>query len=523
MSGIEEISVDIKKCRENKEVVLGKNAITLGEFVAVAKYHAKVKFSEDYVNVVNRSRGLVEKFLEENRIVYGLTTGFGDNVTKIISPKDSETLQKNIVLSHSCSIGEPLDKEVVRGILLMMLLNLGKGYSGVRIEVLELVKEVLNRDITPYVPGEGSVALTVPAGISLILVGEGKAWYNGRLVESRQALESAGLKPARLTSREGLALSSGSTSQTALAALTVYYALNAAKTADIAGSLSFQGLKGTLKCCDPRLHSVKLHSEQAATANNLNRLLKDSEVAEKYLDYRVQDAVSLRQIPQMHGAAKKILKECFSVVMNEINSCSDNPILYPEGEDGIALMGANFDDSFVGIYMDSACIGMGTLAKISERRIDRLVNRHHSELPPFLVLNPGLNNGYMMPQYTAAALVGEIKILSHPSTVDSIPTTAGQEDVMSFTYYGAKKAYQVVKKLEYILAIELMISCQALDCLSPLKPSPATKAVYDLIRSLVPKLDDDRYLWPDIENIFNLVHNGEIVNIVEKNMGVLAF
>lgn len=507
-----------------KKIILGDRKTTLEEFVVVSRYGAKVSFSPSYSEKVSRSRGLVEKFLDEKRVIYGLTTGFGDNCNKIISAEDAVMLQKNIIRSHACSIGEPLEKEVVRGILLMMLLNLGQGYSGVQLSTLELIANLLNNDITPFAPGQGSVGyLSVEAHISMILIGEGKAWYKGELLKGKEALEAAGLKPVDLGCKEGLALVSGTTSVTALAALALYDGIKAAKTADIAGAMSLEALRGTVKAFDPRLQSVRPHKEQAMTARNILRILDKSEIALKYKDYRLQDALSLRCMPQLHGAAKKTLKDMEQAISIEMNSCCDNPIIYPYDDDGIALMGCNADGSYMGIESDSSCIAMTTIAKMSERRIDRLVNHHISELPAFLIEKSGINNGLMIPQYTAAGLLGEMRLLSTPASIDNTPTCANQEDYVSMAYNASKKVYQCSKILENILAIELLNAAQALEFLRPLKSSPAIKAVRNLIRKEVPKLDKDEYLYPFIQYIHEQVHEGLILDAVEAVIGVMEF
>ncbi|MGG1678218.1 histidine ammonia-lyase [Neobacillus sp. NRS-1170] len=506
--------------RDIKEVILGDHWLSIEEVVAVARYSAKVSFTAAYRSRVKASRGLIEKFLQEERVIYGVTTGFGSNVTEVISKDDAEILQRNIVRSHAVSVGEPLEKEVVRAIQLMILNHLGHGFSGVSLEVLELMAGLLNHDILPVVPGDGSVAYLSPeAHIALVLMGEGRAWYKGELLSGCEALEKAGLKPVTLGCKEGLALLSGTTSVTAFAALALYNAIQAVKTADISGAMSFESLKGTIKAFDPRLHAVKKHEEQNKTARNLVRILHGSQIAEQFKEYRLQDALSLRCIPQVHGAVKKVLKNALENLMNEMQSVSDNPIIWPEGDDGIALSGGNFDSSYVGMDADAMCIAMANLAKNAERRIDRLVNHHVSELPNFLVVNPGLNNGYMIPQYTAAGLLNEIRVLSHPATIDNVSTCANQEDVVSFAYFAAKKAYQISKKLQYILAIELMLGTQALDFYESLNPSPVTGKVHQFIREKVPTVQEDRFFHPDIEIIYQHIQEGEIVILVEELIG----
>lgn len=509
-----------------KKIIIGEQKITLEEFIAVARYGAKVITSKEFCDRVTKSRVLVEKFLKEKRIIYGLTTGFGDNCDKIISEKDAITLQKNIIRSHACSIGEPLEKEVVRGIMLMMLLNMGSGYSGVQLKTLDTIVNFLNNGITPFAPSHGSVGyLQIEAHISLVLLGEGKAWYKDVLLDGKDALSEAGLKPIELGCKEGLALVSGTTSPTALTALAVYDAIKASKIADISGAMSLESLKGTISAFDPRVHSVRPHEQQAMTARNVLRILENSEITEKFKNHRLQDALSLRAIPQLHGAAKQTFKDAVKTLEIEMNSCCDNPIIYPfdNGSDGSALMSCNPDASYVGIEADSACIAMTTLAKMSERRLDRLVNAHVSELPAFLIEKPGLNNGLMIPQYTAAGILGEMRVLSTPSTIDNTPTCALQEDYVSMGYNAARKAYQCSKLLEYVLSIELLNDCQALDLLKPLNSSPATKAVHDLIRQTVPKIEDDLFLYPFINDIYEKVHDGSILSVVEEIIGELEF
>jgi len=520
-------SDDTILCRDPhtiSEVFLDGESFTIEEFVAVARYGAKVRFSDQYCGKVNRAKGLLEKFLKENRLIYGVTTGFGDNVRNVISPEDSVKLQTNIIRSHACSVGEPLEKEVVRGIQLMMLLNMGQGFSGVSLGMLELLKDLINNEVTPYAPGEGSVGyLGVEGHVALVLLGEGQAWYKGELVDGGEALKRAGLKPIKIECKEGLSLLNGSTSVTATAVLAIYNAIQSVKAADIAGALAYEALQGTLKACDSRVMNRKKHVEQNRTAENLLEILKDSEISAASLNLKVQDSLALRPLPQIHGAVKRTLREAMISISEEMNSVSDNPIIWPEDDDGIAFSTGNFDGSYVGIHADSACIAMGTLAKNSERKVDRLVNRHLSGYPSFLVKNPGLNNGYMIPQYTAAGLVGEIKVLCHPSSVDNVPTCASQEDPVSMAYFAARKAYLVSKKLEYILAIEIMAEVQAIDFIEGMKQSSVTQAVYNLVREKVPTVNEDRCFYPDIQYIKDLIHDGALVKCVEDKIGPLKF
>jgi len=503
------------------QVVLGDREPSIEEFVAVARYSAKVSFSETYKHRVNKSRGLVERFLNENRLVYGVTTGFGDNVRHVISPQNAKELQVNIVRSHAVAVGEPLKREQVRAIQLMVLISLGKGFSGVRLELLELIAGLLNHDVVPFAPGEGSVGyLAVEGHLALVLLGEGKARVNGgEWVDGATALKQVGLQPTDLQCKEGLAMLNGTMSVTAIAILALYNSMQSAALADVAAALSLEALKGTIRAFDPRYHSIKAHKEQAQTARDIKAMLQDSQLIAENIDYRLQDAYSLRAIPQVHGASKRFIEHARENIENEIHSSGDNPIIYPlDDGDGIAISGANFDGSYIGMSADSLCVALANLAKISERRTDRMVNSHFSEMPAFLVRNPGLNSGYMILQYTAAGLYAEMKALSFPSTVDSFSTCANQEDLVSLAYNAAIKAYKVSEKLESVLAIELLVGCQALDFHDVHKASSVTRAVYDLVRSRVPVADHDRAFYLDMVSVTEQVRSGEVLATVQKNL-----
>lgn len=510
------------RAQQIAEVLLGDDDISLDQFIAVAKYGARVRFSPAYCERVRRSRALVERFLEENRLVYGVTTGFGDNSTRLVRPDEAEQLQCNIVRSHAVSVGEPLPREVVRANQLMILISLGKGYSGVTLELLQLIADLLNHDITPVAPGDGSVGYLGPeAHMALVLIGESEATWHGERMSGLDALRGAGLEPHTLRCKEGLALVNGTTSVTAIAMLALHNALDASRVADIAAALSLQPLKGTTRSLDERYHAIKQHPDQAHAADNLRRLLAGSALAERFVDYRLQDTYSLRAMAQVHGASKRAIDDARASILNEVRSSGDNPVIHPGDGEGLAISGANFDGTFVGIASDLLCIAMTNLAKISERRTDRMVNPHFSELPAFLVARPGLNSGYMITQYTAAGLLGEMRALSHPATVDSVSTSGNQEDPVSFAYLAARKAYAVSQKLQHVLAIELMTAAQALEFFDPADASPATAAVYARIRQVAAKVDDDRYFYPDMVAIHRLVAEGELTGVAESIAGTL--
>lgn len=520
----EEKSILTRDPKTIKEVIVTEEGITIEEFIAVARYFAKVEFSEGFCARIKEARKMIEQFLAENRRIYGVTTGFGENVRYVISPEDANTLQKNIIRSHACSVGEPLEIEQVRAIQMMMILNTGKGHSGISFEMITMIKNLLNAGITPYAPGEGSVGyLAVEGHVTLVTIGEGKAYYKGKLVSGGEALAAEGLEPVRPGCKEGLSLLNGSTSPTALAILAVYDGINAAKAIDVISALSYEVLKGTIKGCDERVHSVKQHKEQQRTAKTIRTILKDSEIMEKHKDDKVQDAYILRCTPHFQGAAKKALRQSLDSIYEEMISVSDNPIIFDDGEEQTALMSGNFDGSYVGSAADYVCIAAGMLAKISERRTDRMVNRFFSNMPAFLVKNPGLNNGYMIPQYTAAGLVGEIRVLAHPSSVDSVPTCANQEDPVSMAYYAAKKACKAVNKLQYIAAIELMTAVQAMDFITDEKFASVSEELYKFVRETVPTVETDRFFGDDMENLYKMIHKEEFVDKAEELIGVLEF
>lgn len=496
----------------------GRNS--LEQVVAVARYGAKVEFSAEYKERVNACRAHVERFSREGKAIYGITTGLGDNCRKFIPEEDRVKIQRNHILAHTVSVGEPLGKEGVRAMMFVMLLHFGSGHTGFRLETLELIKELLNRNITPRVPKHGSVGyLGLESHIGMVLIGEGRAWYEGELLSGAEALERAGLQPAVLGSKEGLTLVSGTTSVTALACLAYYDGTVLARTADVSGAFSLEMLKGTLKAMDERLMRARPHPGQMQTAENIRHILSGSRIAEKYRDYRVQDALSLRCMPQLHGAVKKTLKDGLESIDIELNSSVDNPLIFEENGEAEALMGCNADGTYLGMASDFLCIALTDLTKMAERRTDRLVNRHLSELPPFLNASADFNDGLMMIQYTAAGLAGEMRLLSHPAVVDNVPTCANQEDYVNMGYNAARKACDAVETARYILAIELICAAQAKEFYPADQSSPAIEAVYAKIREVMPPLNEDAALEPYIEAVQNLILEGEILKAVQ-NAGV---
>lgn len=512
----------MKDSSKINKITLGP-ALGLEEFVAAARYGAEVEFSDAYRERVDRSRGLVEQWVSEEKVMYGVTTGFGALCTKAIGIDETEKLQENIILSHSVSVGEPLRKEQVRAAMLMVLQNLGQGYSGVRMELLEQYRQFLNKGVTPFAPGDGSVGYLAPeAHMALVLMGRGKAWYGEELMTGEEALEKAGLHPIRLNSKEGLALVSGTTSATALASLALYDLIKASLAADIIGALTLETLKGVMTAFDRRVMQVRPHQEQADTAENVRRILEGSGIMKKYEGSRVQDALSLRCIPQLHGAAKKTLADARKTIETEMNSCCDNPIIWPgEGEEAV-LSACNADSSYVGMEMDSACIAAACLAKMSERRNNRMIDESLSGYPWFCIKEPGLNSGLMIPQYTQAGLLNEMRMLSTPSTIDNTPTCGNQEDYVAMGYNACKKSAKSAEKLEYILAIELLSVYQAQQFQDrEAGRSPAADAIFAALGEQIPVMKEDLYLYPYIEYLKELIHSGELIRRTEEVTGEL--
>lgn len=506
--------------KEEHGILVG-DFLKLQDFIDIVRNKKNVEFTDAYKNRVNKSRQLVEKWVEQGRVMYGITTGFGANSTKTISKEDAETLQRNIIISHSTSVGEPMKEEEVRATMLMILQNAGQGYSGIQFSTLDRYKEFLNYGFIPFAPKEGSVGYLSPeAHIALAVMGEGKMIENGQVVDSLKVLEKNNFSKYDLSYKEGLILVSGTTSVTGLAAIAVYDIINSVKTADVIGAMTLEVSKGTLRAYDERLMSVRAHKYQLETAKNIRNILEGSEITKANYAYRLQDALSVRCIPQLHGAVKKTLYDALETLEVEMNSCTDNPIIWGEGNDGEAISGGNPDSSFIGLEMDSVAMAATMVAKMSERRNNRLVDGNLSENPWFLVNNPGLNSGLMIPQYTQAGLLNDMKILSTSSVIDNIPTCGNQEDYVAMGYNSSKKAIAIAEKLEYILAIELLSVYQSYQYIDKnLKKSAVTEAIYNEISKTVPIMNDDIYLYPHIEKLRELIHNGKLLKIAENIIG----
>src|SRR5947208_2529854 len=493
---------------------------------AVAFGAADAALSEDARTKMRAARQLVERAAHGTREhTYGINTGFGRFVSKSIPEEQTEELQLRLLRSHACGVGEPYPDEIVRAAMLLRANALAKGNSGARVETVELLLECLRRGVLPYVPSRGSVGasgdLAPLAHLALPLVGEGDAWFDGQLLPGAEALEAAGLEPTRLAAKEGVSLINGTQFMAAFGALGSMRAERLTKSADLACALSLEALQGSRTSFLPQIHRLRPLRGQRDSAANVLRLLEGSAIneAHKWCD-KVQDAYSLRCAPQVHGAARDLLDYVEATMAVELNAATDNPLVLVEDE--LLVSNGNFHGQPLAFALDALAMAVAELADISERRVERLVNPSLSGgLPAFLTGDGGLNSGFMIPQYVAASLVSENKVLAHPASVDSIPTSAGQEDHVSMGNAAGLKAWQVLANAERVLAIELLAGVQGVEFLAPLQPGRGVRCARERIRALSPRLRDDRQLSGDIEAVAAAIRQGEIAEAVEAEVGEL--
>jgi histidine ammonia-lyase len=484
----------------------------------------RVALASEARAAVAAARRVVDDAVAKGAVVYGVTTGFG-NFADVRIPLDHlRELQLNLLRSHAAGVGEPLDETETRALLLLRANVLARGFSGVRPETLERLIELLNRRLHPVVPSQGSVGasgdLAPLAHLALPLVGEGECIVAGRRLSGAEALAAAGLVPIALEPKEGLALINGTQLTTALGALAVARAERLARSADVVGALTLDALLGTDVAFDPRIHAERPHPGQQASARNLRRLLAGSALRESHRHCgRVQDAYSLRCMPQVHGAARDALDYARRAHLVEMNAATDNPMVFADTEE--ILSGGNFHGQPVALACDVMAIATAQLSAISERRSERLVNPALSGLPAFLAREGGLHSGLMMAHVTAAALASEAKLLAHPASVDSIPTSANKEDHVSMGPTAAWKATRAVRDLSHVLAVELLAACEAVEFHRPVRSSPALEAVVGLVRERVPNHGQDRMLGPEIEALAEQLASGALLAAAESACGVL--
>ena len=491
---------------------LDGNSLTLEQLADIADHHAAVDLDRAAATRVDASRAVVQRKAEGEAPVYGINTGFGALAETAIPRESLAALQLNLLRSHAAGVGEPLPVRAVRASMALRANVLAKGFSGIRRETIELLLQLLNRRVHPIVPSRGSVGasgdLAPLAHLSLVLVGEGEARVgDGPVVPGADALASVGLRPLELQPKEGLALINGTQPSTAVAALALIAAERLARAADITAALSIDGLCGSMKPFDPRIHDARPHEGQRVAAANLRGLLAGSPINASHANCgRVQDAYSMRCAAQVHGAGRDALAFVRHTLTVEANGATDNPMVFGDSDEIVS--GGNFHGAPVAIAADLLAIAVSQFATISERRADRLVNPALSGLPAFLTPQSGLHSGYMMAQVTSAALASELKTLAHPASVDTIPTSANKEDHVSMSMGAALKAELAVSLATRVLAVEILCACQAIDLLAPLATSAALVPVHAFVRSLAPTLTDDRPPAPDIERISSAILSG---------------
>ncbi len=488
--------------------------LTLEDLYRVALESAPAEIDPAARQRMLASRRVIEQVIEGNAAVYGVNTGFGKMASTRISRDEIRHLQLNLVRSHACGVGEPLSEPVTRAMLALRANALAKGFSGIRPIVSETLLMMLNRGVHPVIPAQGSVGasgdLAPLAHLALVAIGEGHANYNGRAVSGADAMQSAGIEPLVLEAKEGLALLNGTQAMLALLSLALRNAEIALATADVAAALSLDALRGSPAAFDPRIAQVRPHPGQAITARSIVSLNRGSEIRESHRspekDPRVQDPYSLRCAPQVHGAVRDALAQIRATVTIELNSATDNPLVFVDSAEVIS--GGNFHGQPLAMAADQLAIALATLGGIAERRIEQMTNPQTSQLPAFLVREAGLNSGFMILQVTAAALASEMKAFAAPHSVDSIPTSANQEDYVSMGMSGARRLAPMIANLERILAIEMLAACQGIDFLAPLRPGPETRKAYQIVRQLSKRVDADRSLAPDIEAVAKAVSDG---------------
>lgn len=497
-------------------LLIDGESLTLDNVHEVAFGRRRVALAPEAAAKMARAREVVEKIVNEDQIVYGVSTGFGKLSDVHIGRDQITPLQHNLVRSHAAGVGEPFSEEEVRALMLLRANVLAKGLSGARPVVAERLCDLLNHHIYPVIPSRGSVGasgdLAPLAHLALVLIGEGEVFSASTKITGREALEVIGVRPLDLEAKEGLALLNGTQATLAAGVISSRRAWQLLNMADLAGAMSLEALKGSPVAFDPRIHQARPHHGQLHVAERLSRFLRDSEIRQSHLDCgRVQDAYSLRCMPQVHGPVRECLEQARSVMAVELNSATDNPLVFAES--GEVLSGGNFHGQSLGLAFDFMGVSLSVLANISERRIERLLNPEYGDLPAFLADHPGLNSGFMIAQVAAAALASENKVLSHPASVDSIPTSGNKEDHVPMAMGAALKLKQIVANLERILAIEFLCAAQGIDYLRPLKAGVTVEAAYQYIRERISHVSVDRVLSPDIERMIGIINESGFMEL----------
>ena len=499
-------------------ITIGMAELDLSNIAQTLAGPITVNLDDQAIDAITRSAATVARLLQSGDALYGINTGFGKLAKTRIASADLEKLQVNIVRSHAAGVGDPLDPEVVRLIMLLKLRSLAQGASGIRLETAQMLADLINHDILPVIPGQGSVGasgdLAPLAHMSLVLIGEGEAFLNGQRVTGAQALAHANVKPVTLGPKEGLALLNGTQVSTALALSGLLKAERNTAAAILAGALSVDAIMGSDTPFDPRIHALRPHPGQIAAAGHYRRLMAGSEIRQSHLhhDDRVQDPYSFRCQPQVTGACLDLLQQAARMLLIEANGVSDNPLVF--SDDGAVLSGGNFHAEPVAFAADIIAMAIAEVGSLSERRMAALIDSSISLLPPFLIRNPGLNSGFMIPQCTSAALMSENKQLAHPASIDSAPTSANQEDHVSMATHAARRLRLMNANLTRIIAIEMMAAAEGLDFRRPLKSSPALEQAYAIIRLAAKPRPEDRGFSEEIEAVANQIEQGAYAGFV---------
>jgi histidine ammonia-lyase len=497
---------------------LNGQPLSLSDIAGVALGNERVEISPSVLPRIRASRAVIEKIIARDAAVYGVNTGFGKLADVRIQPNEFRELQLNLVRSHACGIGNPLSELEVRAMMLLRANVLTLGFSGIRAEIIEMLCEMLNRGVCPVIPEKGSVGasgdLAPLAHLALALIGEGEAFFTGERMHSSEALRRAGLEAAQLEAKEGLALLNGTQAMHAVGGLSILRAQRLARVADVAGAMSLEALLGTPAAFDERLQDARPHAGQKAVAEHLLSILQASEIRESHRqnDPRVQDAYSLRCMPQVHGAVRGALAHCASVLEVESASATDNPLVFTGT--GEVISGGNFHGAPLALAFDYAAIAMTDLMSISERRIDRLVNPDLNEgLPPFLARHAGTQSGFMIAHVAAVSLLNEARVLAHPASIDNVPTSGGKEDHVSMGMTAALKLRSIVDLVENLIAIELLAAAQGLEYRHPLKAGAGVERAFDIVRQIAPPLTEDRALSGDIARMAENIRSGKFDEI----------
>lgn len=504
-----------------KTVVLTGEGLTLQQVVDIARHNASVEVESSCRDRVDKSRACIESRLRSDDVFYGINTGFGFLSDIRIERENLQNLQLNLIRSHACGVGAPLERDIVRAVLALRIQTMVRGHSGVRFETIELMRQFLNHDITPWVPSKGSVGasgdLAPLSHIALCLIGESKVYFRGALVPTEQALAVCKLKALTPEAKEGLCLINGTQVMTAIGLLACQDVAELFRAADIATAVTLDATRGTATAFRSEIQTIRPHRGQSIAAQNLRTLLENDDIAKSHVDCKkVQDAYSLRCAPQVHGAARNAYDHVLSTLLTEANSSTDNPLVFAESNE--ILSGGNFHGEPVAMVLDYLAIAVAEIASIAERRIDKLVNPHMSGLPAFLTHSPGLNSGYMIPHVVAAALVAENKILAHPASVDSLPTSADKEDHVSMGMTSALKLREIIKNVAHVLAIELVTGCEGLEFHLPTRGGRGVEATRLYVRTFCPSMTTDRSLSNEFETLATAILSGELTQKVQPSL-----